>query len=285
VRSTRAITFIAAAILLLPSGAAARDGRGVSFMTRPQAGVSSLASTYISSSPALPSTRATDVQSSSSLTAFSDSISHSAPTIVVSQVALHCLSATGTSPSLGPRGTLMGLQCLSVPGLPTLPTKPAKKGKQSKRPRVAPQVLAQVAVDKAIALAGKPGLHISPARVGLTGLDTYFWIAPPPRPLSAQASVPGVTVTAHARPVQFVWRFGDGDHLVTSEPGRPWTRTRPGSIAHQYQTRARYAVSVQVMWIATWRIGGGQWRPLGTFATEAARSFPVRQAVALLTKS
>jgi hypothetical protein len=209
----------------------------------------------------------------------------SAPTVVVSPVALHCLSATGTSPSLGPRGTLMGLQCLSVPGLPSLPTKPAKNGKRSKRPTVSPQVLAQVAVDRAIALAGKPGFHLSPARVGLTGLDTYFWVAPPPRPVSAQAAVPGVRVTAQARPVQYMWRFGDGEHLVTSGPGRPWTRTRPGSIAHQYQTRSRYAVSVQVMWVATWRIGAGHWRPLGTFATEATRSFPVRQAVAVLTKS
>jgi hypothetical protein len=212
-------------------------------------------------------------------------LNSSAPTIVVSPLALHCLSATGTSPSLGPRGTLMGLQCLSVPGLPALPTKPAKNGKRSKRPTVSPQVLAQVAVDRAIALAGKPGLHLSPARVGLTGLDTYFWVAPPPRPISAQAAVPGVTVTAQARPVQYVWRFGEGEHLVTSGPGRPWTRTRPGSVAHQYQTRSRYAVSVQVMWVATWRIGPGRWRPLGTFATQATRSFPVRQAVAVLTKS
>jgi hypothetical protein len=79
----------------------------------------------------------------------------------------------------------MGLQCLSVPGTPSLPTKRAKKGKGSKRPMVAPQVLAQLAGNRAIALAGKLGLHLSPARVGLTGLDTYFWVAPAPKPLTA----------------------------------------------------------------------------------------------------
>jgi hypothetical protein len=179
----------------------------------------------------------------------------------------------------------MGLQCLSVPGLPTVPIKPAKKGKRTTRPSVSPEVLAQLAVDRTIALAGKPGLQISPARVGLTGLDSYFWVAPAPRPVIALAAVPGIVVTARAHPVQFLWHFGDGGEMVTTGPGRPWTRTRPGSIAHQYQARGRYPVSVQVLWIANWRVGQGQWRSLGTFATTATRSFPVRQAVAVLVRS
>jgi hypothetical protein len=140
-------------------------------------------------------------------------------------------------------------------------------------------------MDRAIALAGEPGLQIAPSRVGLTGLDTYFWIAPAPRPIAAQARVPGVAVTARARPMQYVWTFGDGAHKVTSTPGRPWTPARPGTIAHQYQARSRYTVTVQIVWSATWRIGSGQWRTLGTFSTRARRPFPVREAVAALVKS
>lgn len=214
------------------------------------------------------------------------SLAHSSvPNIVVSSVALHCLGTMGGPPSLGPKATLAGLQCLSLARPPIVPIKPAKNGKRSHRPSVSPQLLAKLAVDRAIALAGKPGLQLAPARVGLTGLDTFFWVAPRPRPVVAQAAVPGLRVTARAHPVQYIWHFGDGGEAVTVGPGRPWTRTHPGSIAHDYQTRARYAVSVQIIWKANWRIGAGRWRSLGTFVTSSARSFPVRQAVAVLVKS
>jgi hypothetical protein len=191
----------------------------------------------------------------------------------------------GGPPSLGPKATLAGLQCLSLARPPIVPSKPANKSKRSKKPAVSPQLLAKLAVDRAIALAGKPGLQLAPARVGLTGLDTYFWVAPRPRPIAAQAAVPGLRVTARARPVQYIWRFGDGGQAETFGPGRPWTPSHLGSIAHDYQTRGRYAVSVEIIWSASWRIGPGRWRELGTFVTSSTRSFPVRQAVAVLVKS
>jgi hypothetical protein len=207
------------------------------------------------------------------------------PVIVVSQLALHCLSQVGQPPGLGQKGSLQGLQCVSLPRPPPSQPVRTKHGKKQKPAPPSPQVLARLAIDKAIALAVKPEIRIAPARVGLTGLDSYFWISPRPHPVAATAAVPGVAVTARAQPAQYLWRFGDGAELVSHGPGRPWTRDLPGSIAHQYQARDRYTVSVQIIWRASWRTGVGGWQDLGFFSTSGSHVYPVRQAVAVLVRS
>lgn len=131
----------------------------------------------------------------------------------------------------------------------------------------------------------EPELEIAPAQLGLTGLDSYFWLAEEPRPISAIAQVPGLEVTAEARPVQYVWDFGDGDERVTDHAGRPWTPTRDGNVAHLYESRGRYDLGVEVIWQARWRIGGGGWQHLGYFSNSDTTSYPVRQMVPVLTRS
>jgi hypothetical protein len=138
-------------------------------------------------------------------------------------------------------------------------------------------VLVRRAFDQAVALAAQPELTIAPARVGLTGLESYFWLAERPRPISATASAGGLSVTAQAAPAQYVWSFGEGDATVTDHTGRPWTRQAPGNIAHLYETRGAYDVSVEVVWEARWRSGGGAWQPLGFFSTSDGSTYPVRQ--------
>lgn len=140
-----------------------------------------------------------------------------------------------------------------------------------------PEVLARQAFDQAVALAGQPELTVAPARVGLTGLDSYFWLAERPRSIGATASAGGLSVTAEAAPMQYVWSFGDGDDLVTDHAGRPWTRGSPGDIAHLYETRGSYDVSIEVVWEARWRSNGDAWQPLGFFSTSDTFAYPVRQ--------
>jgi hypothetical protein len=134
-------------------------------------------------------------------------------------------------------------------------------------------------------LAQDPALEIAPSRIGLTGLDSYFWLAEEPRPVQATATAGGLSVTAEARPVQYVWDFGDDTDKVTDEPGRAWTRWQDGSVAHMYETRARYDVSVEVVWSARWRIGAGAWEPLGFFSNSDTRDYPVRQMIAMLVRA
>jgi hypothetical protein len=277
---------IVIALLLIAPAGFATGPNGVSFLTRSKPGVSSVASTYLPKSARRPNgAPPLSVRPVADALNFGSRQTGGPPRFPVSQLALHCLTQIGGPPSLGAKATLAGLQCLSVPVAVVRQTVNQKKGKHAKPPAPSVALLARLAMDRAIALAGEPGLELAPSRVGLTGLDTYFWIAPAPRPIAAQARVPGVALTARARPVQYLWTFGDGTHKVTSTAGRPWTPARPGTIAHQYQARSRYTVTVQIVWSATWRIGSGEWRTLGTFATRASRPFPVREAVAALVKS
>jgi hypothetical protein len=139
-----------------------------------------------------------------------------------------------------------------------------------------------VAIDRAMARAEPPKLQVAPGAVGLTGLESYFWLARRPPDVSATAELPGLAVTAAASPVQFVWDFGDGFDHVSLTHGRPWTAGRPGNIGHLYETRGRYEISVEVIYEARWRINSGPWQPLGYFSNSDARPYPVRQMRAVL---
>ena len=149
-------------------------------------------------------------------------------------------------------------------------------------PLPSPEELAQVAIDQALAAAAIPELRLAPSAVGLTGLDSFVWLANRPEPIEAVASVPGLTVIAQARPVQYVWDFGDGATAVTSHPGRPWSSQQPGDIAHLYEVRGAYAVGVEVIWSARWQVAGGPWVDLGFFSTSGSQAYAVRQVVTRL---
>jgi PKD domain len=148
-----------------------------------------------------------------------------------------------------------------------------------------PSDIARSAFDRAISLAPSPELSVAPADIGLTGLDSYFWLEDPPTAISASAGVPGLTVTASASPVQFVWDFGDGNDKVTETSGTPWTPHSDGDISHLYETKGIYDLSVEVIWAASYRINGGPPTSLGYFSTSDTRTYPVREMVAVLVPS
>lgn len=173
-----------------------------------------------------------------------------------------------------------GGNCVSFVDPPE-PEKP-NKGRPPQQP--SPQEVARRLLDRAVARAPEPQLSVAPARIGLTGLPSYFWLSNDLPPITATARVPGLTVTAEARPVEYVWDFGDGSQKVTTHPGRPWSKRRPGNISYLYETKARYELSVEVVWGARWRINGGPWQPLGYFSTSASRAYPVREIIAVLVQ-
>lgn len=142
--------------------------------------------------------------------------------------------------------------------------------------------LVAVARDRAVALAPWPEIAAAPARMGLTGLESFFWLETAPQPIAATASAGGVTVTAEAHPTRYEWSFGDGARLSTDGPGRPWTRRAPGDVAHLYETKDVYDVAVDVVWEARWSMNGGPWQPLGAFVTSGGRDYPVQEIVSVL---
>ena len=139
-------------------------------------------------------------------------------------------------------------------------------------------------IDRVIELVAAPELELAPAEVGLTGLETYVWIDPP-EDVAVTAVAGGTSVQARAFPSQYLWDWGDGDDTLTYHSGRSWTKRRPGTIEHVYETRGRYDLSVEVVWEAQWRIGGGPWQPLGFFSLADTIDYPVRQIQARLTRT
>ena len=166
-----------------------------------------------------------------------------------------------------------------APNAPDAPNRP--RGPQAPAPP-SPEEIARIAIDRAIAMAPSPQLEVTPGRIGLTGLESYFWLAEAPEPITASAGVPGLTVVARAVPAQFVWDFGDGDDLIASHAGSP-SRDGEGGISHLYETKGVYDLSVDVIWEASYSVNGGSWTSIGFFSTSDARSYPVREIVAVLT--
>jgi hypothetical protein len=202
-----------------------------------------------------------------------------APTLVASAARERGRGSYGPRPCLrrkfgGSVGSLLSL-CVSRRAVP------ARRGPGSRPPRLDPEAVARILADRALARAPQPRIEVAPGAVGLAGLEAFFWV-PEPRPVVASAAVRGLSVTAQARVVRYSWSFGDGAELVTSGAGRPWHRTRPGSVRHTYQAGGLYDISVAEIWEARWRAGRRPWRRLGSFSTVGARSYPVRQVVALL---
>lgn len=134
-------------------------------------------------------------------------------------------------------------------------------------PVVSPEVLARHArarlnLPAVVIRLNPPGDQLVNLPVWLT-LDRASW-----RPLSATASVPGVSVTATARPVKAAWSMGDGTTVTCTGPGTAWISGMDPAKAspdcgHVYRRPSAgasgwaYTVAVTVTWEVTWA-GAGQ---------------------------
>lgn len=130
-----------------------------------------------------------------------------------------------------------------------------------------------------------PTVESSPAGEQLVGLPTWLWLDRRGwKPLSATASVPGVSVTAVARPVSVVWVLGDGSTVTCSGPGASYTLSSgPGSASpdcgHTYRASSAgrpggaYEVTATVRWAVTWSGAGedGAFPDLTTVSNAAFR--------------
>ncbi|MBN1173103.1 MAG: hypothetical protein JXA67_13090 [Micromonosporaceae bacterium] len=152
-------------------------------------------------------------------------------------------------------------------------------------PAVSPETLARQA--RAKLLLPKVSVRLNPSGDQLVNLPTWLaldqgsW-----QSQSATASVPGVSVTATARPVKAVWSLGEGGSVTCTGPGTPWkagTDPMASSPDCGYTYRrssagsagAAFSVTVAITWEVTWA-GAGQ---SGTIAgLNTAGTVPVRVA-------
>lgn len=132
-----------------------------------------------------------------------------------------------------------------------------------------------------------PGVQLVNLPIWLT-LDRSSWTV-----RSATASVPGVSVTATARPVQVTWSMGDGGSVVCKGPGTAW---RPGTdpmasspdCGYTYRRSSagaaggRFTVAVTVSWVVTW-VGAGQAGTIPGLSTTGTVRVAVQESQAVIS--
>ena len=121
----------------------------------------------------------------------------------------------------------------------------------------------------------------------MVGIDTWLWVdAASWQPITATASIPGLSITAVATPERMTWDMGDGSIVTCDGPGTPYDDLVPEAsqstdCSHLYQSRGAYTASATITWSIAWTSSDGD----GDQLADASRStqFPMtvaeRQAI------
>lgn len=139
-----------------------------------------------------------------------------------------------------------------------------------------------------------PRVGVSPVGDQLVNLPTWLWLDRAGwGPRSATAAVPGVSVTAVARPTWVSWNLGDGTSLTCPGPGTVFPAGGdPGAASpdcgHVYRRSSAgrpdqaCAVTATVHWTVTWA-GAGQSGAFPDMTTTSTAWWRVAEAQALGT--
>lgn len=134
----------------------------------------------------------------------------------------------------------------------------------------------------------RPTISASPGGTQLVNLPTWLWLSDGWTPTSATASVPGVSVTAAAKPLSVTWSMGDGNSVTCSTSGTPYTAVRdPKSqspdCGYTYrkssagQPAEAFPVTAKVNWTVTWS-GAGQAGTFPNMTTSATVALQVAES-------
>lgn len=129
------------------------------------------------------------------------------------------------------------------------------------------------------------GMAPRPGSTGLVGLPVWMWTtvsASTWGPVSATASVPGISVTATAKAAQVVWDMGDGHSVTCHGPGTPYTVARGAAMSptcgHRYLRSSAgmpgeaFTVTATTTWQINWSGGGAS----GVLTQTRSSTLPVR---------
>jgi hypothetical protein len=130
-----------------------------------------------------------------------------------------------------------------------------------------PEELAQRAVEQLPLSQPQIGMTPTPGSTGLVGLPVWLWLESGAwTPVSATASVPGLSVTATARPIRVVWDMGDGVTVTCRTAGVPYRPSAGDAMSpecgHRYTQASSgepdeaYDVTATVTWDIEWSGGG-----------------------------
>jgi hypothetical protein len=138
---------------------------------------------------------------------------------------------------------------------------------------VTPENLALVAIDDMLSSIPQHTISVNPAADSMVAIDTWFWVdGGAVEPVSATASVPGVTVVATAEPGGVSFDLGDGTTLRCDDFGTPYAPGATSTCTHAYEAAGTYGITATILWRGSYTINGGAPIPIET-GVERTASF------------
>ena len=98
----------------------------------------------------------------------------------------------------------------------------------------------------------------------LVGVRTWLWVDPGDwRPMSATATIVGLSATVIAQPTKVIWTMGDGSTVTCYGPGTPYDPNvadsdQSSDCTHIYQHDGAYTVLATMVWTVSWTATNGQ---------------------------
>jgi hypothetical protein len=120
------------------------------------------------------------------------------------------------------------------------PAKPAKKPVKKAAPKVVPATSLSDRLSKSIPTGG---ISYQPNFKPLIHTPVYFW-NDLPSVFRTQVNLIGETIDVVLRP-SYMWSFGDGSFLATTDPGGPFPE---GKVTHTYSQPGIYPVLLITTW-------------------------------------
>ena len=150
---------------------------------------------------------------------------------------------------------------------PTPPASPKPTPKRTYKPRIKPTLKpkAEKSVslnDRLIKLLPTGGIAYQPEAEPLVNVPIYFW-SDLPTQFATRVTVVGEVVDVLLRP-GFIWSFGDGTFLSTTDPGGPYPY---GKIKHTYKNPGIYPIILVQSWNGNWTHNGTTRAITGTIKT------------------
>ena len=153
-----------------------------------------------------------------------------------------------------------------------------------------PQDVAQFAYQKVVAALPDPEVAFSPpVDKMIVNFETWLGVTPSP-PITAMASIPGLSATVTAQPTDIEWATGSqvaGDTTTIScqpwgstesaQDGCSWTPTYPSVAKVTGTTDQRYHGTVTIVWQVSWWASNGATGNLGDLRTTTPVAMGVQE--------
>jgi len=134
-----------------------------------------------------------------------------------------------------------------------------------------PEELAQKALNKMTLLGADIGSAPSPNKRKIVGVPVWLWNRKSDQtwgPISATASVPGMSVTAHAHVTKITYKMGDGKSVTCTGAGTPYKKSYGGKpspdCGHRYtkvsthEPDGKFTITATSTWKVTWEASTGE---------------------------